>query len=174
LEALALINRGNAMNTNGQPDWMVTTRNGLIDSCVAKAIRTEELHQNADRLPISPLLDDCSYEPDREAIFALVEGDMELLGELVELFLDNYPSQLLEIREGIDGSDPGRIKEAAHSLKGSIGNFNATTAIELATALELMGRNGDLSFASQKLTALEVEMGQIKTALTALRIEVGA
>ena len=162
------------MNSNGQPDWMVTTRNGLIDSCVAKAILPEQLHQSMDRLPMAPVRDASAYELDREAIFGLVEGDMDLLGELVELFLDSYPCQLLEIREGIEESDPARVKEAAHSLKGSIGNFHATAAIELATALELMGRNGDLSFASQKLTALETEMSLIKTALTALRIEVGA
>jgi HPt (histidine-containing phosphotransfer) domain-containing protein len=161
------------MNSNAHPDRRLTEGNATMDACVAKPITPVDLQKTIDQLAVPPHVEAAGYDLDRDAIFALVEGDLELFGELVELFLDSYPSQLLDIREGISGGDPGRITEAAHSLKGSVANFQATSAVELATSLEVMGRQGDLSLAPQKLTELEMEMSLLNTALTALRIEVG-
>jgi HPt (histidine-containing phosphotransfer) domain-containing protein len=66
------------------------------------------------------------------------------------------------------------VKEAAHSLKGAISNFQATNAVELAQSLEVMGSNGDLHGAEEKLVTLEAEMRRIDVALAALRLEVAA
>jgi HPt (histidine-containing phosphotransfer) domain-containing protein len=148
-------------------------RSASMEGCVANPTRPENLPMDIDRSSMSPV-GAYVYEPDRDAIFALVEGDMELFGELVELFLDNYPTLLVEIRDGINEDDPSRVREAAHSLKGSVGNFLADNAVELSRILEQMGRDGDLRFASQKLTELEMEMRLIHAALMSLRAEVGA
>lgn len=147
------------MKSNGRLEWPSMECTIDTDSSASKPIRPQETSD---------------YVPDRKAIFAQVEGDMELFAELVELFLDSYPAQLEDIRQGIADGDSRRVREASHSLKGSVGNFQATTAVALAADLEVMGRDGDLDLAPQKLTELEAQLSLIKIALTALRIEVAA
>jgi len=107
-------------------------------------------------------------------MLAMVDGDPELLAELVTLLLETYPLLLEDLRNGIRDQASNLIRAAAHSLKGAVGNFQATTAVDLAQRLELMGREGDLAGAEEIFTKLESEMRLIGAALAALRLEVAA
>jgi hypothetical protein len=148
-----------------------------MDAYVSKPIAPDELFRVIAK--IAPAPDSAGAEPDdevvdRSAILVQVDGDTELLAELVDLFLDTYPSLLGEIRQGIRDQVPSRVCEAAHSLKGALGNFWPATGMDLVLTLELMGRDGNLSRAEEKLRELEVDMGRIRFALCALRDEVAA
>jgi hypothetical protein len=46
--------------------------------------------------------------------------------------------------------------------------------MDLVLTLELMGRDGNLSLAEEKLRELEIDMGRIRSALSAFRVEVAA
>jgi signal transduction histidine kinase/DNA-binding response OmpR family regulator len=148
-----------------------------MDAYVSKPITPDELFRAVAK--ITPAPDKAMAEPDegivdRSAILAQVDGDTELLAELVDLFLDTYPSLLGEIRQGIRDQVPSRVSEAAHSLKGALANFWPTAGMDLVLTLELMGRDGNLSRAGEKLRELEVNMGRIESALCALRDEMAA
>jgi len=148
-----------------------------MDAYMSKPITPDELFRAVAK--IAPAPDTATAEPDhgivdRSAILAQVDGDTELLAELVDLFLDTYPSLLGEIREGIREQVPSRVSEAAHSLKGALGNFWPTAGMDLVLTLELMGRDGNLSRAEEKLRELEIDMVRISSALSALRVEVAA
>ena len=148
-----------------------------MDAYVSKPITPDELFRAVAK--IAPAPGRAIAEPDdgivdRSAILAQVDGDLELLAELVDLFLDTYPSLLGEIRQGIRDQVPSRVSEAAHSLKGALGNFWPTAGMDLVLTLELMGRDGNLSRAEEKLRELEVDMGRIRSALSAFRVEVAA
>jgi CheY-like chemotaxis protein/HPt (histidine-containing phosphotransfer) domain-containing protein len=148
-----------------------------MDAYVSKPITPDELFRAVAK--IAPAPGRAIAEPDdgivdRSAILAQVDGDLELLAELVDLFLDTYPSLLGEIRQGIRDQVPSRVSEAAHSLKGALGNFWPTAGMDLVLTLELMGRDGNLSRAEEKLRELEVDMGRIRSALCAFRVEVAA
>lgn len=82
---------------------------------------------------------------DRSVALMRVGGDEELLREMAQLFLDEYPSQMGAVRQAVEARDAKAIERAAHSLKGSIGNFAASAAHQAALALEIQGRTGDLS-----------------------------
>src|SRR4249920_569587 len=73
-----------------------------------------------------------------------VEGDLELLQEMVDLFLEEYPHMLKEIGHAITAGDAAALQHAAHTLKGSVSNFAADKATEASFALEKMGRQHDL------------------------------
>jgi signal transduction histidine kinase/DNA-binding response OmpR family regulator len=148
-----------------------------MDAYVSKPITPDELFRAVAKIALAP--DRAITEPDdgvvdRSAILAQVDGDTELLAELVDLFLDTYPSLLGEIRQGIRDQVPSRVSEAAHSLKGALGNFWPTAGMDLVLTLELMGRDGNLSLAEEKLRELEIDMGRIRSALSALRVEMAA
>ena len=111
---------------------------------------------------------------DRNATLARVEGDIELLSVVVELFCDDSPGMLSEIRESIGRFDGKRLERAAHALKGAVGNFGARYACDAALRLEAMGRSGDFANADQECAKLEKEITRLQRALEMFRKEIAA
>ena len=94
-------------------------------------------------------------------------GDMDLLKEIIEIFLDDFPNQMKQIREGILAGDAEAVEHAAHSLKGSVANFAAKRAYDAAYRLEVLGRDGNLGEANEALGDLEKEIEGLKDGLDA-------
>ena len=69
---------------------------------------------------------------DRSALLDRVEGDMELLGDIIVLFKDDSVRQIAAIREAIGKKEPELVKRAAHTLKGTCGNLGAPDAATTA------------------------------------------
>jgi two-component system, sensor histidine kinase and response regulator len=68
----------------------------------------------------------------RVALLELFGEDEDLLRELVGLFLEDSPPLLNDLRAGVAGHDAAMVERAAHTLKGSVGNFAAKRLAELA------------------------------------------
>ena len=102
---------------------------------------------------------------DRNAILEILDGDEELLRELVRVFLDDYPDHLAQIHQALDTSDAEQMERAAHTLKGAASNFSAAPVTDKALELENMGKDGDLAQAAEALAALEARMQELHTAL---------
>jgi len=58
-----------------------------------------------------------------EGALAMLDGDTELFGELVKLFMSESVDLLNQIRDAIEQHDAKRLERAAHSLKGSAAAF---------------------------------------------------
>ena len=97
-----------------------------------------------------------------------VGGDVGLLHEIAGLFLEEYPKLLGDIRKAIAASEPQKLERAAHSLKGSVGNFGAAPAFQAALSLEMLGRQGELDKAPAALAQLENALKQLEPELAAL------
>ena len=98
-----------------------------------------------------------------------VEGDVELLIEMVDLFLEEYPRMLAEVEHAIAASNAQALQHAAHALKGSVSNFAAYGATEASLALEKMGRQQDLTHAATTLAMLKHELACLSPALGTLK-----
>jgi HPt (histidine-containing phosphotransfer) domain-containing protein len=53
------------------------------------------------------------------------DGDPELVMDLIQMFLDDGPSKVASVTEGLATGDFDKAERAAHSLKGSSGNLGA-------------------------------------------------
>jgi two-component system sensor histidine kinase/response regulator len=106
---------------------------------------------------------------DEAVALSRVGGDVELLREVVGLFLDDYPQSLELIREAVARGDQSSLERHAHSLKGSVSTFGAQEAFEAALALEKQGRSGDLARAQDGLRRLEHAMLVLRPELEALQ-----
>lgn len=106
-----------------------------------------------------------------EEVLDLCGGDRALLSELARIFLAESPKMLAAIRLGVAESDASAVHFAAHALKGSVGNFSATTVFEAARVLEEMGRQEDLSEAVAAVATLEQELARLQPVLTAFAAE---
>jgi signal transduction histidine kinase/ligand-binding sensor domain-containing protein/CheY-like chemotaxis protein len=134
-----------------------------MDSYVAKPIQAKEVLKVIDetlgRVPRdSSKNDEVPYEDlkiDDAALLARVDGDEELLRELIELFLEDCPRLVAQLREAVAQGNPSSLEHLAHTLKGSMANFEAGAAVQSARSLELMAKTGDLSQAAEAFAALE-------------------
>lgn len=105
---------------------------------------------------------------DLTVALARVGGQMDLLKEIGQLFLEDYPNSLRQIREARDRSDAKLLDLSAHSLKGAVCNFGAPEIVALAADLEHKGRRGDLSSIDEPIARLERALASLHSELESL------
>jgi HPt (histidine-containing phosphotransfer) domain-containing protein len=98
-----------------------------------------------------------------------VDSDPQLLRDLVDLFLEDCPRLVDEIRGALDRKDAKTVQRGAHSLKGSTSNLAGKMASEAALELERIAQAGDLLQAQSALQELEYQLECLKPALLAVR-----
>ena len=86
---------------------------------------------------------------DLETALARVGGDHDLLKEIAELFLGDYPGHLAALARGIASEDAPTVEKAAHTIKGSVATFGADSVVAAALSLERAGRGRDLAHAPE-------------------------
>lgn len=109
------------------------------------------------------------HQLDEALALSRVGGDRDLLKEVVELFLSDYPNTLDKIRDAVSAQDAHALEHHAHSLKGSVSTFGAQGAFDAALALERKGRNGDLAGIEEGLGRLESALGTLRPELETLQ-----
>ncbi len=97
-----------------------------------------------------------------------VGGDCELLKELGQLFLEEYPRLMGELRAAHQAGDAKRVERVAHGLKGSVANFGAKRAVEVAYQIEQLGRGGSLNPVAELLHSLDLVLLALQGELAAL------
>ena len=110
-------------------------------------------------------------EPDIKAMLDVFEGDMDLIQEMADLFLQEYPPQITILREAVDRGHPQIVERTAHALKGSVGNFAFPAAFHTLQKLENMAREADLSGTAEVLAAVEIQMQTLQSALADFKKE---
>lgn len=104
---------------------------------------------------------------DRSQALERMEGDEELLFEMIELFLEDCPSQMEGIRTALAAGDPDRLGNAAHAFKGSVGNFGARTSFDAAQRLEHLARERRIDESGDAVRELEAEVDRLGPRLRA-------
>ena len=146
-----------------------------MDGYTSKPIRLKELAQviselaptTSTRAPTSKH-DRARTVIDHAALLEGFDGSRSLLKKVARLFLTDYPQRVEEIKQSIRRGDADAMARAAHTLKGSVGNFAAKEAFAIAQRLENMGRDGQLDGARAECVALESELALVTTELERL------
>jgi PAS domain S-box-containing protein len=92
-------------------------------------------------------------------------GNQTLVNSLIRTFREDSPKMLRRIHEALTSRDATRVVEAAHALKGSVGNFGKTQAFDTARQLELTAREGPLDACWESYAALEDQLANLLAAL---------
>ena len=150
-----------------------------MDGYVPKPIRHQDLFETIQTLvmEVPNISTDAPPEKppkevlDEALLMSRVESDPQLLRDLVDLFLEESPRLVDEIRVALDKKDAKAAERGAHSLKGSTGNLAAKLASEAARKLERLAHAGDLVNAESALEELECQLVCLKPALLAARAE---
>ena len=105
---------------------------------------------------------------DRELLLQNVDGDAELLREIVELFFESSDEIVRNLKTAVTGADADAVNRSAHQLKGALANVGACAAADAAARLEKLGRGGRLEGAGEALTSLEGELARLGPELRGL------
>ncbi len=148
-----------------------------MDGYISKPINTQELLKNIDELLSK--LEASSETPlptmgggeivDKAQLLARVGCDVDLLRELVDLFLDTSGGMLSHVEHSVRQENSEAIDRAAPTLKGAVGNFAADRAFAAALKLETMGRDGILKHADRAFMDLEREINLFTDVLVSLK-----
>ncbi len=157
------------------------TLNGVMERCLAagmtaylpKPLNFQELDALLDRLPGRVQDLDQTLEPDdvpdldSEAALTRLGGDQELLREIQDEFLRQYPRKLRSIALCRDRENWEEAALAAHSLKNIAGAVGAEASRRLAGRLEESLRQADVLSTHDTMAALQKSLGQASQALLA-------
>jgi signal transduction histidine kinase/CheY-like chemotaxis protein/HPt (histidine-containing phosphotransfer) domain-containing protein len=103
---------------------------------------------------------------DRKGALARAGGNEELLRELIDLFLDECPRMMADIRGALDDREPEQLEKAVHALKGAASTLGAVSACEALVRLETIGRSGDLALGDRAWKDLVSAMAELEPVLS--------
>jgi two-component system, sensor histidine kinase and response regulator len=134
-----------------------------MDGYVSKPIHPDGLFAEIERCLLategSNAMAENSQEPleqiDRVSLLERMEGDQELLTEIIHLFQEDAPKLLTAMREALQRADMAVLERSAHSLKGAVSNLSAKATAAAASRLEKDARNKDAESAKGSLVDLE-------------------
>ncbi len=126
-----------------------------MDGYVTKPVRADELFLQIDKLTKdrqpgeqpdqqSPKTNAASAQEskedvgqifDRKTAMAIVGNNEDLFFEIAKMFLDTVDEELQHLQELAEKNDLPQLRDAAHKLKGSLGNLGAERAREKAQLL---------------------------------------
>jgi PAS domain S-box-containing protein len=137
-----------------------------MDHYLSKPIDVRELARTLAELGIA----DFNPQPvmNHTEALARLGGDEELLAEVAQLFLQDSPVWLAELRSALARRDAAGVRRAAHTLKGAVSYFGADEVTDAAQRLEELGRSADLGRAAAALDTLEQVIARLRPALLAL------
>ena len=99
----------------------------------------------------------------------MVGDDPEFVGEIVDTYLADAPTQLDGMRSALADGDLATLGRHAHTLKGNSRNVGATGLAAIAQAIEEQARAGDTTDAGPRIDAAAAELERVTSGLAAAR-----
>ena len=141
-----------------------------MDGYTSKPIRANKLFEAIEEVLADRTSDTLQTAPAPHVNWPraldVVQGDHDLLRELVIAFLEECPRFRQDIRVSIDQQDHALLHRASHTLKGSMRYFGAVDAFNYAYELERLGSQETIVGAEQKFKTLERELDCIMPLLS--------
>ena len=172
-EATRLIRKREAMTGADRVTIIAMTANAMkstrrqclevgMDDFISKPIKPEALmrrlkpwlegardkHVLIDEVPdtaVSTANTDDSAVWDRSRALQLAGDDEELLGQLINMFLQKKETLLQKVENAVLLKQPELLDNAAHAYKGVLNHFAAERSLKVARRLEQKGKSGDMS-----------------------------
>lgn len=101
----------------------------------------------------------------RATIEELMDGDAELISDLVDTLIDSSPDLLRELEDGIQSGNARQIREAAHALKSSNAQLGAIGFSQMCAEMELKGKTEDIVDAESLYARIIEEFERVESAL---------
>ena len=164
-----------AMTANAMQDDEEKCVTAGMDGYISKPVTIGKLREALSSLPIpssdnEPEMSDSALETLDETALAdlggMQTGDA-LAARLVQIYFEDAPLQLKEVRDAILCGDAEALMQAAHSLKGNSASLGGKRLAAFCAKLEQRGTSSKLGDAEPLLVQLESEFEMFHNALEA-------
>jgi signal transduction histidine kinase/DNA-binding response OmpR family regulator len=145
-----------------------------MDDYLSKPIKAQELrqilqHYSSARALVSQTrpasLVGTAPQPAFDYLAALRRGDQEVIEIISEAFVDQWPTELGKIRDGLAAGDLTVVMHTAHALKGTLSMFGAEPASALASQMEQCALRRDADGVGALVTPLSLALNSLIAAL---------
>jgi HPt (histidine-containing phosphotransfer) domain-containing protein len=99
---------------------------------------------------------------------SLIDGDMDSLRELIELYLKQTSQQLVQLEAAVRANKADEVRRVAHSCAGASATLGMTRLVVMLRDLEKQGTAGTLTTAAQVCENTAREFKLIQNFLAAL------
>ncbi len=90
---------------------------------------------------------------------------VNLLGQLITLFLAESDDSIVAMRQAIVGGDAAALRRSAHALSGTSANLGATDLSRLCGTMASDGESDDLERGPERFDDIEAELERVRVAL---------
>jgi HPt (histidine-containing phosphotransfer) domain-containing protein len=94
---------------------------------------------------------------DLDGLLERCGGSKDLVHKIAQKFAETGPGMVAQVREAIVGQDADAVYRAAHQLKGASATMGAVRLASVAADIEMLGREGNVHGAAERISALEAE-----------------
>jgi HPt (histidine-containing phosphotransfer) domain-containing protein len=99
---------------------------------------------------------------DLKDVLERVQDDKELLSELLDIYQEDFVIKRKALGDAIAANDIAKIKEVAHSMKGSSGNISAKPLHAACLKLETLAKEGKTDGMQEVATSIDGYFERIK------------
>jgi CheY-like chemotaxis protein len=147
-----------------------------MDGYISKPIQAQRLYDALDRLSsaATPEHAGAAEAPtlDKAAALDRVGGDVPLLRELAQLFLDTCPGQMDAVHSAWEQRDLPALGRAAHAMKSATAIFDQEAAAAVQR-VESLARAGDAASLGAACAALDDRLAHLQPMVAALAADLG-
>ena len=181
----------NSLPAHRQPHIIALTANAMqgdreqflaagMDDYISKPMRSEQLHQALQKAVhdhtngdgIQPTETSPGITLDQDTLDQFVkefgEGGMDILRELIGIFLDEAPQDMQKMKEALETQDVESLHIAAHTLKSSSAYLGAAAFNKICKNLEMTARHDRMSDAPDLLRQAQIEFDLLQKELQKL------
>jgi PAS domain S-box-containing protein len=143
-----------------------------MDDYVSKPIQPKELVvaierclsnlQSSRQKPVFETKPNQKSVFDRSAFLERLDGDEELMEEIVQVFMADFPNQLALLKDAISQDNAYALERQAHAMRGAAANIEAKSLKSIAFEIETAGNSKDMSRADSLIEKLEREFEELK------------
>ncbi|MFA6290577.1 MAG: response regulator [Victivallales bacterium] len=106
---------------------------------------------------------------DVDSLMERISGDKDFFDELVKLFIEDTPKHFASLKTAYNNKDAEEIQHIAHTIKGSAGNFGASSLQKVALSLEQTAKTGNFSKISHLIDVVEMEFEILKKEIAKIK-----
>ncbi|MFQ5964695.1 MAG: Hpt domain-containing protein [Candidatus Scalinduaceae bacterium] len=102
---------------------------------------------------------------DKDEALKIIEDDEEFLKELAEMFINDSPELMSNIKEAVSSRNLKALEKSAHKLKGAVAYFGKKPVFKTALKLEMMSEQSRLDDVEEIYGILVREVERLVNAL---------
>jgi len=110
---------------------------------------------------------------DLKDVLVRVQGDKALLVELLDIYQEDFVIKRQALEDAIAACDIAKIKEVAHSMKGSSGNISARPLHAACLKLEVLAKEGKTDGMQEVACSIDGYFEEVKVFTARFKKDVG-